>query len=67
MVNNYIRVVGISIHALVKRATIKCDKNEILSMISIHALVKRATTQITGKEICVCISIHALVKRATIL
>ncbi len=67
MVNNYIRVAGISIHALVKRATTFSGKVGIARFISIHALVKRATSQNTttaqGQEI----SIHALVKRATLL
>ena len=56
----------ISIHALVKRATIyemfyKWDK-----MISIHALVKRATNIIIFVHNLGFISIHALVKRATL-
>ncbi len=55
----------ISIHALVKRATIKCAGMSKGAKISIHALVKRATNcigvRIHGKKI----SIHALVKRAT--
>ena len=36
--------VEISIHALVKRATIMISTKNIGKMISIHALVKRATT-----------------------
>ena len=35
---------GISIHALVKRATIFRPINKMFQVISIHALVKRATT-----------------------
>ena len=34
---------GISIHALVKRATIQPENNGYVPDISIHALVKRAT------------------------
>ena len=34
---------GISIHALVKRATTYIDKYSKIKKISIHALVKRAT------------------------
>ena len=34
----------ISIHALVKRATLDIIDKDILDLISIHALVKRATT-----------------------
>ncbi|EDS00216.1 hypothetical protein EUBSIR_01891 [[Eubacterium] siraeum DSM 15702] len=37
---------GISIHALVKRATEKIEKLEKLIEISIHALVKRATNKL---------------------
>mgnify|MGYP003372705359 CR=1 FL=1 len=43
MVNNYIRVAGISIHALVKRATSFGSLDIERLNISIHALVKRAT------------------------
>ena len=43
MVNNYIRVAGISIHALVKRATGWDSTDRLSASISIHALVKRAT------------------------
>ena len=56
---------GISIHALVKRATIVQCILACIIAISIHALVKRATEIhgiIKNNEI---ISIHALVKRAT--
>ena len=56
---------GISIHALVKRATYVGGRCPLEPIISIHALVKRAT-----EVKCKCckyhsISIHALVKRAT--
>ena len=36
-------ILGISIHALVKRATITIDAEPPAIVISIHALVKRAT------------------------
>ena len=56
----------ISIHALVKRATVMTfTKSDKLS-ISIHALVKRATLPSVNAVLSVDISIHALVKRATI-
>ena len=57
----------ISIHALVKRATIYDKLTEMRAIISIHALVKRATAFITDVEYVNNISIHALVKRATVL
>ena len=43
MVNNYIRVAGISIHALMKRATDYRKMTKKEDWISIHALMKRAT------------------------
>ncbi len=55
----------ISIHALVKRATIDTDITLDLSDISIHALVKRATGNTARINSGTVISIHALVKRAT--
>ena len=56
---------GISIHALVKRATgYACGVGE-WRVISIHALVKRATGLRGAFFINGDISIHALVKRAT--
>ena len=55
----------ISIHALVKRATICSDCYADLNNISIHALVKRATYIKTIILCLIRISIHALVKRAT--
>ncbi len=55
----------ISIHALVKRATVINDKQGNYESISIHALVKRATCDITTAIHAEGISIHALVKRAT--
>ena len=55
----------ISIHALVKRATLDIIDKDILDLISIHALVKRATAEICKSGMHFCISIHALVKRAT--
>ena len=61
-------VLSISIHALVKRATLTvCVTVLSQTIISIHALVKRATCD--GKIISHSwfISIHALVKRATSL
>ena len=59
--------VGISIHALVKRATIYCMSNSENMVISIHALVKRATAEFSYYQQLADISIHALVKRATLL
>ena len=57
--------IGISIHALVKRATL-CFKYFVLyNIISIHALVKRATKLLPFSVAKIGISIHALVKRAT--
>ena len=55
----------ISIHALVKRATlfIVCPQRNY--RISIHALVKRATSHFAFIAFQLVISIHALVKRAT--
>ena len=55
----------ISIHALVKRATIAFQLVERYHSISIHALVKRATMSLRFVGFAVAISIHALVKRAT--
>ena len=55
----------ISIHALVKRATVNVIKRLCAVRISIHALVKRATAYIGCNDKGVVISIHALVKRAT--
>ena len=55
----------ISIHALVKRATIKQLMITASIPISIHALVKRATTILCQHMYIIKISIHALVKRAT--
>ena len=55
----------ISIHALVKRATVKRIDKKANQAISIHALVKRATLTDIIQEITWGISIHALVKRAT--
>ena len=55
----------ISIHALVKRATLSAFVVYDDTVISIHALVKRATAQLTRIEKRLIISIHALVKRAT--
>ena len=57
---------GISIHALVKRATsINVSVNFEVIYISIHALVKRATITNGMVGVMSAISIHALVKRAT--
>ena len=55
----------ISIHALVKRATLHTLARCQMWEISIHALVKRATKTTCSKSQAVKISIHALVKRAT--
>ena len=55
----------ISIHALVKRATLKIGGKNYKIVISIHALVKRATDMGYGGSYNRDISIHALVKRAT--
>ena len=57
--------VGISIHALVKRATDGGTKFVEICFISIHALVKRATKAFSTVIVNGTISIHALVKRAT--
>ena len=56
----------ISIHALVKRATVLLFRQGRRVNISIHALVKRATHSGTVCNLLHSISIHALVKRATI-
>ncbi len=62
-----IRYSVISIHALVKRATIKSPFGALYTdFISIHALVKRATLHIWVAKFGGGISIHALVKRATL-
>ena len=58
-------IMAISIHALVKRATLHFDVSDGAVFISIHALVKRATNLIDKYSIYFDISIHALVKRAT--
>ena len=55
----------ISIHALVKRATISLRFVGFAVAISIHALVKRATSFYSSFGLTAYISIHALVKRAT--
>ena len=55
----------ISIHALVKRATIDDYAAHGDYDISIHALVKRATLSEIIAIYSIPISIHALVKRAT--
>ena len=55
----------ISIHALVKRATLMREHYDLVDFISIHALVKRATAISHSLFISALISIHALVKRAT--
>ena len=57
----------ISIHALVKRATIERLNELFKDDISIHALVKRATYPPRQLHCLRVISIHALVKRATTL
>ena len=55
----------ISIHALVKRATVEVLASAFNMDISIHALVKRATAPLWKLCDSFVISIHALVKRAT--
>ena len=55
----------ISIHALVKRATLVSLWKRKTDTISIHALVKRATIANQQLKQSIDISIHALVKRAT--
>ena len=55
----------ISIHALVKRATVFTKARYNIDNISIHALVKRATRRVIATYMADFISIHALVKRAT--
>ena len=42
---------GISIHALVKRATAKQTFSDGYELISIHALVKRATCRLLGRQL----------------
>ena len=61
-----LRLLRISIHALVKRATITPYSITPYQAISIHALVKRATRVIVFYLRSFLISIHALVKRATL-
>ena len=56
---------NISIHALVKRATVMLTELDYKIYISIHALVKRATQYPVNIYGVYFISIHALVKRAT--
>ena len=57
---------NISIHALVKRATVPASHSaEMSGNFNPRPREEGDFTQITGKEVCVCISIHALVKRAT--
>ena len=56
---------GISIHALMKRATGDRSYSGAKLVISIHALMKRATRFIVYIILRHCISIHALMKRAT--
>ena len=56
---------AISIHALLKRATLKAYPNYKLTIISIHALLKRATNVVVPFAFNNSISIHALLKRAT--
>ena len=58
---------AISIHALVKRATLELGLTQKQLGISIHALVKRATCSVKDFAVMIYISIHALVKRATAL
>ena len=59
--------IGISIHALAKRATIHFLIRVCLIIISIHALAKRATVFTKARYNIDNISIHALAKRATII
>ena len=66
MADGYVATAKISIHALVKRATVAVAVNKDKKYISIHALVKRATRTRTAKKCSLTISIHALVKRATL-
>ena len=65
MREHYDLVDFISIHALVKRATIHDVNFCCWKLISIHALVKRATIDDYAAHGDYDISIHALVKRAT--
>ena len=44
---NFPDMYDISIHALVKRATLSCDSIKFNKNISIHALVKRATVSLS--------------------
>ena len=62
---NLLNYSGISIHALVKRATYRLIDENGEVVISIHALVKRATPNGKFASDGQKISIHALVKRAT--
>ena len=57
--------VGISIHALAKRATNLTTRVAGVTIISIHALAKRATNKDILNDLTEVISIHALAKRAT--
>ncbi len=65
-VNSIRLLISVSIHALVKRATVSVVPNTLYKLVSIHALVKRAT--VVGAYITarLGVSIHALVKRATL-
>ena len=58
-------VQAVSIHALVKRATLIIGHGGADLDVSIHALVKRATCTYSDVFCNVYVSIHALVKRAT--
>ena len=57
--------VDLSIHALVKRATVIDNRSCAAEDLSIHALVKRATKSMQVAKTEIELSIHALVKRAT--
>ncbi len=57
----------ISIHALLKRATLDAKTLQKDVVISIHALLKRATDDKLKEYNSKKISIHALLKRATSL
>ncbi len=41
----------VSIHALVKSATLGLDEDQANQWVSIHALVKSATQQLTGRDL----------------
>ena len=65
LIDKYSIYFDISIHALMKRATLLAVYIITCFCISIHALMKRATRNLYDTSELVDISIHALMKRAT--